>query len=453
MDDVVARWFDGDTAGPDTPVSGGGLEWSRVRGAFMAGDTLFYGYPNAEDRYSLFARSFDGVTFGEPTELLPYFDPEWSDVTTGSGQTYRGALPSFWSQLSSVSAMFLADGRLYYTRAGTAGLYSRGFSVGSGVVGAEQRTVATAGFGDIAGAFLSGDRLFWAVRSTGELRSTPWNGGAPDLGAGVLEGGPSADGSTWATRALFLGPGEQPPGPNQTPTASFDYECTGLSCSFDGSGSSDPDGTIEDWTWDFDGAAGSGETTGHTFADAGDHAVTLTVTDDDGATAQSTQTVTVDSPPPAAGIDLRGSAGTSARAVTSVTVDVPGTVQAGDGLVLVLTTNSTVTGAAPAGYTQAGSQVSGSGPTTQVFSRVAGAGDAGSPVTVALSGQAKATLQLVAYSGTAASGPIASVTGAPTAPGPRTPPRRPPSARPAAGWSRCGRTRARTRGRGPLRRA
>jgi hypothetical protein len=50
--------------------------------------------------------------------------------------------------------------------------------------------------------------------------------------------------------------------------------------------------------------------------------------------------------------------------------------------------------------------------TTQVFQRVAVAGDAGDPVPVALSGQARVTLQLVAYSGTSAAGPVASVTSA-----------------------------------------
>jgi hypothetical protein len=119
-------------------------------------------------------------------------------------------------------------------------------------------------------------------------------------------------------------------------------------------------------------------------------------------------------PPPATGIALRGSEGTSARAVTSASVSVPASVQAGDGLVMVLSTNSTVTGATPAGWAPVHTRLSGTGPNTQVFQRVAGAGDAGSTVAVTLSAQAKVTLQLVAYSGTAASGPIASVTSAAT---------------------------------------
>jgi hypothetical protein len=50
--------------------------------------------------------------------------------------------------------------------------------------------------------------------------------------------------------------------------------------------------------------------------------------------------------------------------------------------------------------------------TTTVFSRVASAGDAGSTVTVSIGEPTAVTLQLFAYSGTAATGPVASVVGA-----------------------------------------
>lgn len=92
------------------------------------------------------------------------------------------------------------------------------------------------------------------------------------------------------------------PPPNQNPTATFAYSCVGLSCSFDGSGSSDPDGTIGNYAWQFgtDGV-GSGSTTSHTFSAGGDYAVGLTVTDDRGGTGVQTQTVSV-SPPPAGDI-------------------------------------------------------------------------------------------------------------------------------------------------------
>jgi len=81
---------------------------------------------------------------------------------------------------------------------------------------------------------------------------------------------------------------------NDPPTASFTSSCADLSCDFDGSGSSDSDGTIESYAWDFgDGTTGSGVTTSHTYDAGGDFTVTLTVTDDAGATDSQSQTITV----------------------------------------------------------------------------------------------------------------------------------------------------------------
>lgn len=77
---------------------------------------------------------------------------------------------------------------------------------------------------------------------------------------------------------------------NTPPTASFTESCAGLSCSFDGSASMDPDGSITSYAWDFgDGATGSTATASHTFASAGTFTVTLTVTDNAGATDSATR--------------------------------------------------------------------------------------------------------------------------------------------------------------------
>ncbi|MEX2181673.1 MAG: S8 family serine peptidase [Gemmatimonadaceae bacterium] len=83
-------------------------------------------------------------------------------------------------------------------------------------------------------------------------------------------------------------------GTNNPPTSSFTFSCTDLSCSFNGSGSSDSDGSITGYAWNFgDGTTGSGATISKTYAAGGTYTVTLTVTDDDGATGSSSQSVTV----------------------------------------------------------------------------------------------------------------------------------------------------------------
>jgi PKD repeat protein len=94
-----------------------------------------------------------------------------------------------------------------------------------------------------------------------------------------------------------------PPPPNVAPSASFTVSCSGLTCAADGSPSGDSDGTIVDFRWSLgDGFTGSGSSVAHAYASAGTYDITLIVTDDDGATAASTKSITVSAPntPPTA---------------------------------------------------------------------------------------------------------------------------------------------------------
>jgi len=68
----------------------------------------------------------------------------------------------------------------------------------------------------------------------------------------------------------------------------------GVAVTLDGSGSSDPDGSITGWAWTFgDGTSGSGMRPTHAYASAGTYSATLTVTDDKGARASDSATVTI----------------------------------------------------------------------------------------------------------------------------------------------------------------
>jgi len=87
--------------------------------------------------------------------------------------------------------------------------------------------------------------------------------------------------------------------PNLPPIANFTYSPTfpyvGQAVTFDELGSSDPDGTIVSYEWDFgDSSTGTGILTSYTYESAGTFTVTLTVTDDLGATDTLQQEITVD---------------------------------------------------------------------------------------------------------------------------------------------------------------
>jgi PKD repeat protein len=95
---------------------------------------------------------------------------------------------------------------------------------------------------------------------------------------------------------------DQPPPPNQPPTAAISGPTNGLvgePLSFGGRGSSDSDRSIVSYAWDFgDGATGDGISVSHSYSQAGDYQVTLTVTDDGGLTHTAGLTVHIDQPPP-----------------------------------------------------------------------------------------------------------------------------------------------------------
>ena len=93
------------------------------------------------------------------------------------------------------------------------------------------------------------------------------------------------------------------PVPNNPPTAAIAATPTvgkgPLAVSFDGSGSTDSDGTLTAYVWAFgDGNSATGTTASHIYTTAGVYIATLTVTDNQGATNTATKSITVNANQP-----------------------------------------------------------------------------------------------------------------------------------------------------------
>ena len=89
----------------------------------------------------------------------------------------------------------------------------------------------------------------------------------------------------------FIGP--PPPPANQLPVASFDFSATGLTVDFTDT-SIDPDGFIVSWDWNFgDGTSSTLQNPTHTYDTSNTYIVTLTVTDNDGATDNAVHFIAV----------------------------------------------------------------------------------------------------------------------------------------------------------------
>ncbi|WP_166784444.1 PKD domain-containing protein [Cryobacterium sp. TMT1-2-1] len=166
---------------------------------------------------------------------------------------------------------------------------------------------------------VNGDTHNWA--SDKPLMSSTWRSyygvasAVPNLSRITVKGGTSewtkftvvADAAVLKVQRIPFGAVAS----NAAPVAAFTSSANALTATVNGSGSTDADGTIASYAWTFgDGATATGVTASHTYAAAGTYQVTLTVTDNAGATGTVGHALTVSEvtppppPPPPAGSTL-----------------------------------------------------------------------------------------------------------------------------------------------------
>jgi PKD domain len=257
-----------------------GVSWSNARGSFLVDNTVYSPWSDG----TLLARSFDGTTMGAPVSV-----PLYLNGTTDSR--------AFAYDVPSITGIFYADNRVYYTLAGDPTLYWRSFTPQSQVFGAVRNAIgATAAMLNplrVASMFISGTTIYVADSSNGHLYAVTLTG-ATLAGPGAITGPATLVDSSidWRSRGAFVWDGAPANHVNVLPTALATASCVGVTCSFDGAGSSDSDGHLVGFAWDFgDGATASGATATHTFSTAGTFTATLTVTDNAAGTGQATVVV------------------------------------------------------------------------------------------------------------------------------------------------------------------
>jgi PKD repeat protein len=308
----VRRWQA--TAGEGTVAKGVVVDTSRVyvtgQGVTGAGTPALAYYLTvvAYDRATgarLWRRDKKPADAYDAAGLWTAMAPDGSLVVTG--QTNRGFLDWY-------TVAFETTGAVRWEAVRDGGLNTD--EIPSGVLVLEDGTTVVTGKGgpNLAGGYIPGVTAGYS--SNGELRweafsrmATVWATALPS-GDVCAAGGYDAFITCWRVGTA-----------NQPPTAVVSaLPATGvapLSVAFDGSRSTDIDGTIASWAWSFgDGTWGSGPLITHVYSTAGSYVAKVTVTDNGGASNTTSVAINVTagaSSVPTAPTNLAASSNTRAR--------------------------------------------------------------------------------------------------------------------------------------------
>ena len=208
-----------------------------------------------------------------------------------SGANACNQSPASEPSAITVGATRINDARAAFSNTGTClDIFAPGVNIVAGYIGSNTATATLSGtsmsaphVAGVAGLYLEANPGSTPAQVTSAIITNSTANKVTNPGAGS------------PNRLLYMGFIGGGPG-NLPPVASFTWSCTPARlCSFDGTGSSDPDGTITAYVWKL--ANGNTVSTASTFSRqftaTTSFALTLTVTDNAGATGSQTQTITV----------------------------------------------------------------------------------------------------------------------------------------------------------------
>jgi PKD repeat protein len=242
------------------------------------------------------AMTFDGSRSSDPDGSISAYDWQFGDGSTGTG-----VRPTH---------TYLADGTFKVMLTVTDMVGATGTASTNAIIGLGNQppvAVANGPYSGTVGVAVAFDSA-GSSDPDGRIASYSWDFGDGSNGTGarpthvygaagmfnvtltVTDDSGAAD-SAASTAQIILQPVNLPP----VADAHGPYSGTvGVPVDFDGSRSGDPDGRIVSYSWNFgDGSTGSGPTPSHTYGADGSFTVSLTVTDDAGATGTATTTASI----------------------------------------------------------------------------------------------------------------------------------------------------------------
>jgi PKD repeat protein len=164
-------------------------------------------------------------------------------------------------------------------------------SPASATVGVDATRPCTAAVRDASGAERSDRTVFWSSDNEAVASVAPFTGVVTGRAPGTARITATVDGRVGgATVTVAAG---ATPAPSRSLVASFTFGCTRLICAFTDATSAEG-GSVVSWAWSFgNGQLSPFRNSDHTYAAPGSYTVTLTATDDRGASASVSKTLAV----------------------------------------------------------------------------------------------------------------------------------------------------------------